>query len=360
MVNFRSPELAKQVAGHLKGIAPKFPVKFCHVCGTHEWTVTHFGLRSVLPEMVEVVAGPGCPVCVLPAAEIDEAVKLALEGVTVATFGDVLRVPGSSLSLAEARSRGGDVRIVYGIHDAVKMAIEEPEREFVFFSIGFETTAPLTASEILKGPPDNLSFLISHRLIPPAMELLLGIGDLHIDGFIAPGHVSTIIGLKSYEIFPSAYNMPVVVAGFEPLDILFAIDMLLQQINNGVAKLENEYNRVVKPEGNEKALRHIQQVFNVVDGRWRGLGRLPLSAFALKSKFEKWDSRKKHKIKVGVGRDILPGCQCHLIMIGKINPIDCPLYMSICTPESPKGPCMVSIEGSCRIWSKHGIDTHKT
>ena len=196
--------------------------------------------------------------------------------------------------MAEAKAKGGDVRIVYGVSDAVKMAREEPEREFAFFAIGFETTAPLTASEILKGPPDNLSFLISHRLIPPAMELLLGIGDLQIDGFIAPGHVSTIIGLKDYEIFPSAYNMPVVVAGFEPLDVLFAVDMLLQQLNTGVAKLENEYSRIVKPEGNEKAIRPIQQVFEIVDGRWRGLGRLPLSAFALRTEFEKWDSRKKH------------------------------------------------------------------
>jgi hydrogenase expression/formation protein HypD len=176
---------------------------------------------------VEVIAGPGCPVCVLPAAEIDEAVELALKGVTVVTFGDVLRVPGSGLSLMEARAQGGDVRVVYGVGDAVKMAEEESAREFVFFAIGFETTAPLTANEVLKGPPENLSFLVSHRLIPPAMELLLGIGDLHIDGFIAPGHVSTIIGLKPYEVFSGAYRMPVVVAGFEPLDVLFAVNMLV-------------------------------------------------------------------------------------------------------------------------------------
>ena len=330
-------------------------MKFCHVCGTHEWTVTHFGLRSLLPRNIEVISGPGCPVCILPAGEIDEAIELARRGMTITTFGDVLRVPGSNLSLAEIRAKGGDVRVVYSITDTVEMAKTNPNREFVFFSIGFETTAPSTANEVLKNPPKNLSFLVSHRLIPPAMELLLGIGDIHIDGFIAPGHVSTIIGLKPYEIFPNAYNMPVVVAGFEPLDVLFSIDMLLQQLQNNAAKLENEYGRAVKREGNEKALKLIKQIFNVVDGRWRGLGRLPKSAFALKSEFEILDARKKHEIKIQQSRDILPGCQCHLVMIGKIRPSMCPLFLDRCTPESPKGACMVSTEGTCRIWAKHNI-----
>ena len=317
--------------------------------------MTHFGLRTFFPENVEVIAGPGCPVCVIPAAEIDEAVKLALKGVTVATFGDVLRVPGSDLSLAEARAKGGDVRVVYGVGDAVKMAEEEPGRDFAFFAIGFETTAPTTANEVLKGPPENLSFLVSHRLIPPAMELLLGIGDLHIDGFIAPGHVSTIIGLKPYEVFTSAYHMPVVVAGFEPLDVLFAVDLLLRQLRDGAARLENEYGRAVKREGNVKALKLVSRVFDVVKGGWRGLGMLPSSAFALKDEFEEWDARKKHGVKVKAGRDLLPGCQCHLVMIGKIKPSECQLFMDTCRPESPKGACMVSIEGTCRIWAKHGV-----
>jgi hydrogenase expression/formation protein HypD len=236
------------------------------------------------------------------------------------------------------------------------MAEEESAREFVFFAIGFETTAPLTANEVLKGPPENLSFLVSHRLIPPAMELLLGIGDLHIDGFIAPGHVSTIIGLKPYEIFSGAYRMPVVVAGFEPLDVLFAVKMLLHQLGDDEARLENEYGRAVKPDGNVKALEGIRRVFAVVDGRWRGLGRLPSSALALKPEFEEWDAREKHGIRVKQGRDILPGCQCHLVMIGKIKPSECPLFLGACRPEAPKGPCMVSAEGTCRIWAKHGVE----
>jgi len=355
LAGFRNPELARRVTKHILELTPDCLVKFCHVCGTHEWTVTHFGLRSFLPKNVEVIAGPGCPVCVLPAAEIDEAVKLALKGVTVATFGDVLRVPGSDLSLAEASAKGGDVRVVYGVGDAVKMAKEEPGRDFAFFAIGFETTAPTTANEVLKGPPDNLSFLVSHRLIPPAMELLLGIGDLHIDGFIAPGHVSTIIGLKPYEVFTSAYHMPVVVAGFEPLDVLFAVDLLLRQLKDGVARLENEYGRAVKREGNVKALKLVSRVFDVVKGGWRGLGMLPSSTFALKDEFKEWDARKKHGVKVKAGRDLLPGCQCHLVMIGKIKPSECPLFMDACRPESPKGACMVSMEGTCRIWAKHGV-----
>jgi len=354
-LRFRDPALAKKVADHIRSLAPTYDIKFCHVCGTHEWTITHYGLRSLLPETIDVIAGPGCPVCVLPAAEIDEAISLALDGVTVVTFGDLLRVPGSESSLQEAKASGGDVRIVYGVRDAVKMAEKAPDKDFVFFAIGFETTAPSTAIEILNKPPENLSFLVSHRLIPPAMELLLGVGDLHIDGFIAPGHVSTIIGMKPYEIFSKAYRMPTVIAGFEPLDVLFAISMLLQQIKDGEARLENEYKRSVTWEGNIKAQRLMEQVFSVVDGRWRGLGKLPSSALALKEKFTAYDARKKYDIKIEGYRDLLPGCLCHLVMIGKIKPPECSLYMKVCTPQTPKGACMVSIEGTCRIWSKHKL-----
>jgi len=223
----------------------------------------------------------------------------------------------------------------------------------VFFAIGFETTAPSTAIEILKKPPKNLSFLISHRLIPPAMELLLGVGDLHIDGFIAPGHVSTIIGMKPYEIFPKAYRMPTIVAGFEPLDVLLAISMLLKQIRNGEARLENEYTRSVTWEGNAKAQQLIERVFKVVGGHWRGLGKIPDSALELREEFEEYDARKRYNVRIERPRDLLPGCLCHLVMIGKIKPPECPLYMKACTPQAPRGACMVSIEGTCRIWAKH-------
>jgi hydrogenase expression/formation protein HypD len=356
LARFRDVALAKRVVKQIHRIAPSYPIKFCHVCGTHEWTINHYGLRVLLPESIDVIAGPGCPVCIVPAAEIDEAIKLALEkDVTVVTFGDLVRVPASQMSLQDAKAQGGDVRVVYSIIDVVKMAEKEPNRDFVFFAVGFETTAPSTAVEVLKRPPKNLSFLVSHRLIPPAMELLLGVGDLNIDGFIAPGHVSSIIGMKPYEVFPRAYRMPTVVAGFEPLDVLFAVSMLLRQIKSKEAKLENEYNRAVSWNGNIKAQNLLHQAFDVTEGKWRGLGKVPASALVLKNEYNNYDARDKYNVKVTESRDLLPGCLCHLIMIGKIKPPECTLYMKICTPETPKGACMVSIEGTCRIWAKHVI-----
>ena len=352
---FRDPVLAKKVAEHIKKLAPPYETKFCHVCGTHEWTITHYGLRSLLPDNVDVIAGPGCPVCILPASDIDEAIALTEKGVTVTTFGDLIRVPGSETSLQKAKASGGDVRIVYSLRDAIQMAKKNPDKEFVFFAVGFETTSPSTAIEVLNKPPENFSFLVSHRLIPPAMELLLGIGDLHIDGFIAAGHVSTIIGMKPYAVFPEAYGMPTVVAGFEPLDVLFAVDMLLQQVRDGVARLENEYKRAVSWEGNVKAQKLLEQVFDVVDGHWRGLGKLPNSALGLKKEFSRYDAREKYDLHIEDSRDILKGCLCHLVMIGKIKPPECPSYMTSCVPESPKGACMVSNEGTCRIWAKHRV-----
>jgi hydrogenase expression/formation protein HypD len=352
-LRFRDPELAKSIAQKIREVAPKEgTVKFCHVCGTHEWTITHYGLRSLLPLNVEVIAGPGCPVCIVPAAEIDEAVQLAQKGVVVTCFGDVLRVPGSQMSLLEAKAEGADVRVVYSVTDAVEMAEREKDKEFAFFAVGFETTAPSTAVEALKKPPKNFSFLISHRLIPPAMELLLGVGDLHIDGFIAPGHVSAIIGLKPYELFPRVYRMPTVVAGFEPIDVLMAIYMLLKQLKEWTARLENEYTRIVKPEGNPKALEMMDKAFVITGGNWRGIGRLPDSALKLREELGAYDANAKFGVKIEQGKDILLGCECHLVIIGKIKPNECPMFMRACTPAKPIGACMVSSEGTCRVWAK--------
>jgi hydrogenase expression/formation protein HypD len=252
----------------------------------------------------------------------------------------------------DAKAEGADVRIVYSVTDAVDMAAKEREKEFVFFAVGFETTAPSTAVEALKPAPKNFSFLVSHRLIPPAMELLLGIGDLQIDGFIAPGHVSAIIGLKPYELFPRVYNMPTVVAGFEPIDVLIAIYMMLKQLKEGKARLENEYTRVVKPEGNPRALEAMRRAFEVEAGNWRGIGRLPESALVLKKELKEYDAHAKFGVKVEHGKDILLGCECHLVIIGKIKPDQCPMFMKACTPEKPVGACMVSNEGTCRVWSR--------
>jgi len=352
-LRFRDPELARLVAKKIRETAPKDGcIKICHVCGTHEWTITHYGLRSLLPDNVEVIAGPGCPVCIVPASEIDEAIQLALKGIVITCFGDLFRVPGSKMSLLNAKAEGADVRVVYSIGDAVRMAGKEPSKEFVFFAVGFETTAPSTAVEILSKPPKNISFLVSHRTIPPAMRMLTEMKDLNLNGFIAPGHVSTIIGLKPYEIFPEHYGMPTVVAGFEPLDVLFAIYMILKQLSKGKPALENEYVRAVHQEGNFKAQELMQKTFAVANGNWRGLGTIPSSKLCMKEVFASWDAHLKHNIRIKKGADVQKGCRCHLVVIGKIRPTGCPLFMKRCTPQEPVGACMVSSEGTCRIWSK--------
>jgi len=352
-LRFRDPSLARRVIEKIRKLTlGEGPVKICHVCGTHEWTITHFGLRELLPVNVEVIAGPGCPVCIVPASEIDEAVELALKGVAVTCFGDVLRVPGSCRSLLDARAEGADVRVVYSVGDAVKIARNEDSKEFAFFAIGFETTAPSTAVEILGKPPENLSFLIAHRLIPPAMQLLVEMEDLNMNGFIAPGHVSTIIGLRPYKIFPERYQMPTVVAGFEPLDVLFAIYMILKQINKGNPRLENEYTRAVRWEGNVRAQKMIRSVFDAKDGNWRGLGVIPSSTLTLREEYMGLDAHLRQGIKIEKGVDSQPGCKCPLIIVGKARPTECPLFMKTCTPWTPVGSCMVSVEGTCRIWAR--------
>jgi len=350
---FRDAALAKRLTEKIWKLAPKEGVvKICHVCGTHEWTITHYGLRELLPSNVEVIAGPGCPVCIVPASEIDEAVELALRDVVVTCFGDVLRVPGSRISLLESRAEGADVRVVYSIGDAVKIARKDHEKDFVFFAVGFETTTPSTALEALSRPPENLSLLVSHRLIPPAMKLLVEMEDLNLDGFIAPGHVSTIIGLEPYRVFPKEHGMPTVVAGFEPLDVLFGVYMILKQLDEQKPRLENEYARVVRWEGNTKAQQLMHKVFEVTDGTWRGLGVIPSSRFSLRKEYIGLDAHLKHGVKVEKGVDQQPGCRCHLVIVGRIKPTECPLFMKTCTPRKPVGACMVSSEGTCRIWAR--------
>lgn len=354
-LKFRDPDLAKQVVAKIHSLAPKEDtVKICHVCGTHEWTITHFGIRDLLPSNVEVIAGPGCPVCIVPASEIDEAVQLALKGVTVTCFGDLFRVPGSKTSLIEAKAAGGDVRVVYSVSDAVDIARKEKTKEFVFFAVGFETTSPSTAVEVLSKPPVNLSFLISHRLIPPAMQLLAEMKDLNLNGFIAPGHVSTIIGLRPYEMFPERYGMPTVVAGFEPLDVLFAVYMILKQLKQRKPALQNEYTRVVRHEGNIKAQQILHSVFEIENGKWRGLGTITSSKHKLKKEHSVYDAHSRYEVRTEDSVDIQPGCKCHLVIIGRIRPTECSLFMKGCTPERPVGACMVSSEGTCRIWAKPG------
>jgi hydrogenase expression/formation protein HypD len=255
------------------------------------------------------------------------------------------------MTLLDAKAAGADVRIVYSLGDAVKMANQEKSREFIFFSVGFETTAPSTAVEIISNPPNNFSFLISNRVIPPAMKLLVEMKELNLNGFIAPGHVSTIIGLEPYKIFPESYKIPTVVAGFEPLDILMGIYMILKQIKKKKPMLENEYSRVVSLKGNIRAQKIMNSVFDLGEGSWRGLGNILNSKFFLKKKYAKFDAHQKYNLKIDKGVDLQPGCKCHLIIIGKIKPNECSLFMSECTPLRPKGACMVSSEGTCKIWA---------
>jgi hydrogenase expression/formation protein HypD len=235
------------------------------------------------------------------------------------------------------------------------MAEHEPEREFAFFAVGFETTSPSTAVEIAAKPPENISFLISHRTIPPAMKLLVKMKGLSLDGFIAPGHVSTIIGLKPYEDFPKHYGMPVVVAGFEPLDLMLAIYMVLKQLKETKPRLENEYIRAVNWNGNTKAQALINHTFSTVDGTWRGLGTIPSSKYMLKDEYSEYDARLKYNVRVEKGVDIQHGCMCHLVVVGKIKPTECQLFMKECTPQKPVGACMVSVEGTCRIWAQSEV-----
>lgn len=354
MTDFKDRALADKIVETIEKLSSGRKFRFCHVCGTHEYAITRYGLRSMLPDNVEVIAGPGCPVCITPAEELDRAAALASKGVTVATFGDVVRVPGSRSSLAEARASGGNVQVVYSPEDAVKLAEKNPDKDVVFFATGFETTAPTTASVILGRPPENFSVLTAHRLIPPAMEFMVGVGEHRFDGFIAPGHVSTIIGTKPYQLFPKAYQMPTVVTGFEPVDVLLGILMLVRQIEKGDFKVENEYTRLVTDEGNPKALAAMEKAFDVVGGHWRGIGRMPDSALKLRDEFSEYDAKLKYDIDIGEVQELDPKCSCHLVIVGKLHPTECALFGRGCTPQGPIGPCMVSTEGTCHIAYRYG------
>lgn len=334
------------------------PARIMHICGTHERTIAKYGLRSLLPKSVEVLSGPGCPVCVTPDDDIDTAIILAKKGYTVITFGDMLRVPGTEESLFDARSSGADVRMVYSIDDAVKIAKGNPEKEFIFFAIGFETTIPMTAAAVKRGIPENMKILTSFKQTPPAMEFL--IRDINVDAFIAPGHVAAITGTNNLKFFEEK-GYPVVVAGFESYDVLYAILLLENQLKQNIAKVENAYPRVVKEEGNKIALKMIDDVFETSDSEWRGLGIIPKSSFIFRKEYENIDAgiqyknyytkeleelREKRKSKK-------KNCICALILTGKKTPENCPVFGKQCTPASPIGPCMVSDEGMCHNWYRY-------
>ena len=330
-------------------------IKLMHVCGTHEQSIVQYGLRSLFPENVEVIAGPGCPVCITPKYDIDSAVFLAKEGMTVTTFGDMYRVP-STESLSDAKSKGADIRVVYSISNALEIAQKNPHKEVVHFGIGFETTAPTTAL-VVREAPENFSVLCCHRLIPPALLFLLGLGEIDIQGFIEPGHVSTIIGTRPYEVISEQYQLPQVVAGFEAEDLLMAILMLLKQLKEQRHEVENQYTRVVKEGGNVLAQKAMGEAFDVVDADWRALPKIAQSGYEISEKYEECNARKRFE-DVLEKFDFLPdepkGCRCGEVLRGLVYPEACPLFRKACTPLNPVGPCMVSREGSCSIQYRYG------
>ena len=348
---FRDTALAKRLAVELRGLELERPLTIMHVCGTHEHAIARAGIRSFLPEGLRLVAGPGCPVCVCPARDIDLAVAAARrEGFIVATFGDMFRVPATVSSLEEERASGRDVRVIYSPLDAVQLAMENQDREVVFVAVGFETTAGPIAASLSNDPPPNLTIIPSLRLVPPALRFLLDAGIGPVEGFLLPGHVSTVLGREGYAFLESEEGAPGVIAGFEPVDILNAVIELVRMVLSGEKpRVANQYTRVVSEGGNSKARDLISSVFALEDSEWRGIGAIPRSGLVPGPGFTHIDAARKHGLEPEAPPvDIRPGCLCHEVILGKTEPETCPLFGTACTPRRPHGPCMVSSEGTCR------------
>ncbi len=329
-------------------------MNFMEVCGTHTHSIAKHGIKSLIPKDIKLISGPGCPVCVTSQTDIDKALWLASqEGVIFCSFGDMLKVPGSDgKSLEKLRAEGYPIKIVSSAYDSLNIAIKNKEKKVIFMAIGFETTSPTVAATILKANSINLNnffIFVSHKLIIPAIEVLLNDKNLKIDGFILPGHVSTIIGVEPYKFIAEKYKKAGVIAGFEPEDILEAIEMLVNQIKNKNYKIEIQYTRAVKPEGNPKAIEILFEVFNIKDAEWRGLGFIKKSGLKLKKEFEKFDAEKFFQIPEIKSKDI-SGCICGDILKGLKEPFECKLFGKVCNPLNPIGPCMVSSEGTCSAY----------
>jgi len=349
----RLKERIADLAGQLKRSGKTASIM--EVCGTHTMAIARFGIRDILPENVDLISGPGCPVCVTETGYIDAAISLAEKDIIIVTFGDMINVPGSKSTLAMIRSSGASVETVYSPSSALTLARQNPDREIVFLAVGFETTiAPVTTilATCYEDGLKNLSLLTAFKLVPPALKALMSDPELKIDSFLCPAHVSAIIGSGAYRPFTGPNGIPCVVAGFEPLDILLAIEGILSQLVAGKAEVENQYNRVVKPEGNIKAKKLMEKYLQPVDARWRGLGMVPQSGLGIRPEYEKCDAGKKHGISVQKGREPA-GCLCGEVIKGKLKPMECPLFGKACTPDHAIGPCMVSSEGSCSAYYKY-------
>lgn len=358
VTEFRNSELAKKLIADIRQTS-KRQVRFMEFCGGHTVSIFKYGIRQVLPPTIEMVSGPGCPVCVTATADIDKAIALALiPGVIITTFGDMLKVPGSRSSLQKARAEGADVRTVYSTIDALKIATENTHKTVVFIGVGFETTAPTIAVSVLQASEQNIKnykVLSLHKVCPPVIKAILDAGEVKLDGLICPGHVSAITGANAWEFIARDYGIPCVVSGFEPLDILQCVEMLVRQVEKHQSKVEIAYKRGVTPEGNLQAQKIMAQVFEPSPAKWRGMGGVPDSGLKFRQEFAPYDAEVSFDIKTKP--PIEPkGCLCGEVLRGVKTPADCKLFRKACTPENPVGPCMVSSEGSCSAYYLYGDD----
>lgn len=359
-LEFRDPErmlsLRKKISQLCRNVKKR--ISIMHVCGSHEQSIARFGLRSLLPPELDVIMGPGCPVCITDVPEVDEALAVARQGAIVATFGDMFRVPGSCRSLSEIKADGADVRVVYSPFEALKLAAET-ERQVVFFSTGFETTATATAAVLLSNPPANFSVLSAHKYIPPVMEIVAEMPETRVEGFLAAGHAATITGWGVFERFVERHRIPVVVGGFEPLDILAALARLVELIVRQTPCVANAYPRCCTKEGNLQAQKLLWEVFETEGGMWRGIAHVPNGNLRLRRAYRSYDARERFDMTVeNTGVDapspLTQECICGNIMAGIQSPADCRLFGRECTPQYPVGACMVSNEGTCRISHEYG------
>ena len=356
---FRDPELA-QVLGRkiTELVEPGRHYKVMEVCGGHTHTIYRYGVQDHLPDNIELVHGPGCPVCVIPMGRVDDGIAIAeRDNVILTCFGDMMRVPGGRGSFLEANARGADIRMVYSPLDALRIARQNPDKEVVFYAIGFETTAPSTALTILRAAQEgieNFSVFCSHVTIIPAIKAILDSPDLRLDAFIGPGHVSTVIGCRPYEWIPRDFGMPLVCAGFEPLDLLQSVYMIMKQLAEGRAEVENQYSRIVAYDGNPVALKVLGEVFHLRPFfEWRGLGSIAHSALKLAPKYAHYDAELRYELP-GVRVADPKACQCGEVLKGVLKPWECKVFGTACTPETPIGTCMVSSEGACAAYYNYG------
>ncbi|MBA3293794.1 MAG: hydrogenase formation protein HypD [Geodermatophilaceae bacterium] len=355
---FRDPAAARALVSSIRDLAKDDEFKFMEVCGGHTHTIYRHGIEHLLPANVELVHGPGCPVCVIPMGRVDDAMWLAEKpDVIFTSFGDMMRVPGSRGSLLEAKARGADVRFVYSPLDSLRIATENPDKHVVFFAVGFETTAPSTAVTLVRAKElgvTNFSVFCNHVTIVPPLKAILDSPDLRLDGFLGPGHVSTVVGNRPYRFVTEVYGKPIVVAGFEPLDILAAVHMLLAQIREGRREVENQYSRVVPEEGNPQALALLGEVFELRPHfEWRGLGFISQSALKLNDAYAEFDAEMRFDMP-GIRVADPKACQCGEVLKGVIKPWECKVFGTACTPETPIGTCMVSPEGACAAYYNFG------